>query len=183
LKSNTLGFAFALAAGALLGVGATFWFFAQATHHVTTLQPPDVAMPEDAPSVPDRNRIMELVCRDVLSSPNAATDASGNAPPIYFLAIAGGQDPTPELLAALRDLPTPVRGYSSGTRQDGRITDKETGKPGTAVTIQRMWMRTRNEVHVQVRLDAGGGARPREVICTLSRANGPWKAIGREPVQ
>ena len=183
MKSNTLGFALALAVGALLGVGATFWFFAQTTRHVTTLQPPDVATPEDAPSAPDRNRIMELVCRDVFSSPNGAADTPGNAPAIYFLAIADGQDPTPELLAALRDLPTPVRGYSSGARQDGRMMDKETGKPGTVVTIQRMWMRTRNEVHVQVRLDAGGGATPRGVVCTLSRANGQWKATGREPVQ
>ena len=163
---------------ALVGVGATLWFLAQTTRHVTGLKPPDVLLPDDAPSVPDRIRIMELVCR---SATNKVADGARKTASACFLAIGDGQDPPRELLAALGDLPFPVRRYSAGEWEDGHIMDKKTGTSGLALTIRRMWMRTRNEVHVRVRLDAGGTG-PREFVCTVTRADDQWKVTSLEPL-
>src|SRR5262245_60539067 len=176
---NTIGLALALGFGALMGIGATLWFFAQTTRHVTELKPQDVLLPDDAPSVPDRVRIMELVCRDLLA--NRAADSARDVPSACFLKIGVDQDPPPELLAALGDLPFPVRSYSAGKLAGGRIVDKETGQPGLVLTIYRMWMRTRNEVHVRVRLDAGG-TDAREFVWVVTRADNQWKATSREPL-
>jgi hypothetical protein len=181
MKRTALRLAIALGSGVVLGGGATLWFFAQATRHVTTLQPPGVLRPDDAPSVPDRVRIMELVCRDVLSATSLVVQGAAKLPSVCFLGIGDGQDPTPELLAALDGLPMSVRPYSAAKWKDGRMIDLPAGTSGLAVTIRRMWMRTRDEVHVRVRVDAGGVAAPAEWVFTLTRADGQWKVTGREP--
>jgi hypothetical protein len=180
---NRLRFTIALVVGALIGIGATFWFFAQTTRHVSTLQPPDVALPDDAPSVPDRNRVMGLVCRDVISAPEFGAKGTGKGPSMFFLAIGDSLDPAPELLATLSDLPMSVQPYSSGKSEDGRLKDKLTGTTGPTVVIRRMWMRTRNEVYVRVRLDSGSAVPPREWICTVARVDGQWKVTHREPLK
>jgi hypothetical protein len=182
MNRNGLRFSIALVIGASIGVGATVWFFAQATRHVSTLQPPDVALPDDAPSVPDRNRIMGLVCRDLVSSPEFGAQGTGKAPSMFFLAIGENLDPAPDLLTALGDLPMSVQPYSSGKSQDGSLLDKRTGAAGPVVVIRRMWMRTRNEVHVRVRLDSVGAVPSREWVCTVALTDGQWKVTGREPL-
>jgi hypothetical protein len=179
MKGNVPGFPFTLIIGALVGVGATIWFFAQATQHVTTLVPPDVALPKDAPNVADRNRIMELACREVLASTHVTANTAGKVPSVYFLRIGDGQDPAPELLTALSDLP--VQPYSAALQQDGRIKDRKTGAEGSAVTMRRMWMRERNEVYVQMRL--GTDAVPRELVCTVAYSDGQWRVTRTESVK
>jgi len=183
MNSNALRFTIALVIGALIGIGATAWFFAQTTRHVSTLQPPDVALPEDAPSVPDRNRIMGLICRDVVSWPEFGAQGTGKIPSMFFLAIGDSLDPAPDLLAALSDLPMSVQPYSLGKSEDGSLKDKRTGTPGPLVVIRRMSMRTRNEVHVRVRLDSGNAVPSREWDCTVALADGQWKVTGREPLK
>jgi hypothetical protein len=183
MKGNPIRLIIALAFGALLGVGATIWFFTQASQHVTAFQPPGLLSPDDAPSVLDRTRIMELVCRDVLSSSNVVAAVSSRAPFICFLGIGEDQDPTLELLKALGDLPMSVRRYSAGKWEGDLIVDKGTGVPGLAVNIQRMWMQTQNEVHVRVRLGAAGTAGSREWICTVTRTDAQWKVTDRKPLQ
>jgi hypothetical protein len=183
MKSNVVGWVIALCIGAGLGGGLTLWFSTQTMRHVSTLQPPGVVLPDDAPSVPERIRIMELVCRDVLSQTNLTAAGITKIPTTCFLGVGDSQDPPPELLTALGGLALQVRPYSSAKWESGRVVDKDSGSTGLAVTLRRMWMRTQNEVHVRVRFDTGAPALPRELVCTVTRADNQWKVTEREPLK
>lgn len=96
-----------------------------------------------------------------------------NIPQPYFLSLGTDQNPSDEFIKRFRALPFPVRKFSESVYQNGRITEKGTGRQGVRLMVSRIRLTSSFEAEVEGMWLIGFGDYQRQVFF-VHKSKGRW---------
>ena len=134
----------------------------------------------DTRSLEGHEDIIEVVFRHMCQPEPVEEDVSHNVNlvhKVYFFAVGGSQDPSPELLKRLGDLKSPVKPISAGEWKDFFIYDRVTGERGAAFYVRSISMCSQDDCEVEAVIHPGGGLSASGPIYRLTRKNGKWTVV------
>jgi len=153
------------AVGAALGVGLTLWFWSKTSQHF--LSPYVRVSPDQAFTREDRLSMMEAVYRHMFQAASSSIPTGVTC----FLGVANSDDPPPELMERLRNLPRPVEPVSSGLERVAPAA-KKTGKLGPSFIVRNAQMVSTNEAQVTALIQQEG--QTKKQIFAVRRDNSAW---------
>lgn len=157
--------------GALIGVGATLWYWSHTSRHVLAPQP--WVSPDEAFTREDRLDIMEAVYRRMCQPLLPAASPQSGA--VWLFGVGMSNDPPAELLQRLSDLPSAVKPISFALQKDSSSVDRQAGQRGAAFYIRGAQMTTVDEAQVEGLIQPGDGSSGSEHVYMVSRVGGKWQ--------
>jgi hypothetical protein len=110
--------------------------------------------------------MMEAVYRHMFQAASSGIPAGATC----FLGVGTSDDPPPELMERLRDLPRPVEPVSSGVE---RVTEaKKTGALGPSFVVRSAQMVSTNEAQVTALIQQSG--QTKKQLFAVRRDNSGW---------